>query len=156
MANMPRAATLERVGRAVELRNTGATWTEVADTLGYTSANAAEASVRQYLKRYAAEGTDLGTVLLMEELKLQQRERYIMQAAAKVPVDDVSGRDTVDKARDRIAKHRAFLHGLGRVNVAAQVTVDQTPTAILARAEADLLAAFESNRSTAIEGEVVQ
>ncbi|WP_155977038.1 hypothetical protein [Nocardia sp. 348MFTsu5.1] len=153
MANKARAATAERVGRALEMRSGGATWSSVADQLGYRSANAAEASVRQYVGR-AAEGTDIGQLLMMEELKLQQRERYIMAAAEKVSERDVSGRDTVDKARDRIAKHRAFIHGLGKVNVGVDVNVSASPGAILDRAEADLLA-LAQHQPQIIDAEVV-
>lgn len=152
MANQPRAATLERVSKAVELRNSGGTWQQVADALDYRSANAAEASVRQYLRRMQA-NTDLGQMLMQEELKLQQRERYIMEAASKVPADDVQSRDTVDKARDRIATSRAKLWGLyapERHQVAVAVT--QTPAAIIQRTEAELLEAYASNQQKVIEG----
>lgn len=152
MANQSRASTLDRVGRAIELRNSGATWRQVADTLGYKSANAAESSVRQYVSR-ATDGKDVTQLLMMEELKLQQRERYIMAAAGRVPADDVTGRDTIDKARDRIAKHRAFIHGLGKVNVDHTVKVEQSPTAIIDRARQDLLALTKQN---ALDAEVVE
>lgn len=98
-----------------------------------------------------AEGNDVGHLLAMEELKLQQRERYIMAAAAEVPADDVGGRDTVDRARDRIAKHRAFIHGLGKVNVDHTVTVQPSTTTILADARKRLL-----EIDGTIEGEIVE
>ncbi|WP_128645196.1 hypothetical protein [Rhodococcus sp. BS-15] len=149
MTNRPRAATLDRVGKAIDLRNSGATWQHVADQLGYRSPSSAAASVRQYVDRMA-EGNDVGHLLAMEELKLQQRERYIMAAAAEVPADDVGGRDTVDRARDRIAKHRAFIHGLGKVNVDHTVTVQPSTTTILADARKRLL-----EIDGTIEGEIV-
>lgn len=143
MANEKRAATLERVGQAIELRTAGATWQTVADRLGYSSAPAAASSVRQYLRRLT-DGKDLGEMLTMEELKLQQRERYIMAAAVKVPATDAAGRDTIDRARDRIAQRRYHLHGLGKVNVDHTVQVRQTPTAIIAEARERLLAVVDA------------
>ncbi|MGV9745797.1 hypothetical protein ACWDTG_12870 [Rhodococcus zopfii] len=157
MANKPRVVTLERVGEAVELRAKGRTWSEVADVLGYRSADAAESSVRKYLQRMRAD-TDLGQMLMQEELKLQQRERYILAAAEKVPTDDVSGRDTVDKVLDRIGTSRAKLWGLHApkqhdVQVTA-VTAEDTRARLLAvAAERDQLTA---RRPAAIEGEVIR
>jgi hypothetical protein len=150
VANKSRAATLDRVGQAIDLRNTGATWQHVADTLGYRSANAAESSVRQYVGRTVAD-RDVGRLLMMEELKLQQRERYIMEAAATVPAEDVQGRDVVDRARDRIGKHRAFIHGLGKVNIDHTLTVATTGADIIADARRRLL-----ELDNAIEAEIVE
>ncbi|MEU7767917.1 hypothetical protein AB0B25_22725 [Nocardia sp. NPDC049190] len=159
MTNQDRAATLERIGQAVELRAAGATWQNVAARLGYASANAAEASVRKYLCRMS-DGKDLGETLMMEELKLQQRERYIMSAAMKLPVGDIASRNIVDQARDRIAQHRARLHGLyAPVRQHVDVQVSQTPGAVVADAREKLMqmaaTTDQAALETAIDAEVI-
>ena len=100
--------------------------------------------MRKYLRRFT-DGKDLSEMLTMEEsVKLQQRERYIMAAAVKAPATDAAGRDTIDRARDRIAQRRYHLHGLGKVNIDHQVTVAATPGDIIAEARERLLAVVDA------------
>lgn len=153
-ARTSRAETLDREGRAVELRRNGATYPQIAERLGI-SVGAAHGAVKRALDRHVAEAApdvrklelDRLDHLHVQALLVLQREHVVVSGGK--PVLDVNGRPMRDDGPTLAAirtiliiqERRARLLGLDaptKVDVKV-LTIDQMDDRI-AELEAQLAA----------------
>ncbi|MCB8912063.1 hypothetical protein KUG88_18200 [Rhodococcus rhodochrous] len=155
---MPHQDSRARAAEAFRLRGKRRTWKQIADALGYKTTTGARQAVERYLAANPPAKADDMRRIYDESLRLVAEKMWDLYEDA-VTRGDVQDAAVAARELRALQTESVKLWGLyapTQHTVAAQVTVDQTPTAILARAEADLLAAFEARQQTAIEGEVVQ
>jgi hypothetical protein len=135
-----RTATKARAERAWRLRCAGRTWQEIADATGFKSHQAAIVAVNRLLakdppedvgtqRRYTAEGYRI-VIAALFELLATAKDRHNVQEGV-----------TASRALADVMDRRAKLLGL-HVPVVQEVnlTLQQSASAVLDRAEAELLA----------------
>lgn len=131
-----RLADRERQTRAVAMRAAGHTYADIADALGYSSADTARKSVAGLLDRVESDAAD--------ELRTLEGRRLDMLQAAVWPSALEGHLPAVDRVI-RISERRARLFGLDRARDAYHADAE---TLVLAGQVADALAAM-----TAINGD---
>jgi hypothetical protein len=151
-----RQTTKARAERAWRLRCAGRTWPEIADAVGYKSKQSAMVAVNRLLakdppedvgiqRKYTAEGYRIVQAALFESLAVAKDRKNVHEVV------------TVSRALTDVMERRAKLLGL-HVPVAQQldVNVHQTVSAVLERAQSDLVQAIESGQALLpIDAEVV-
>lgn len=126
-----RLADRERQTRAVAMRAAGCSYADIADALGYSSADTARKSVSGLLDRVESDAAD--------ELRTLEGRRLDMLQAAVWPAALEGHLPAVDRVI-RISERRARLFGLDRARDAAFVA--DAETVVLAGQISDALAAL--------------
>lgn len=149
---MNRQDSRARAEHAFRLRACGRTWAEIATECEYRSRQSAQQAVDRLL---ASRPTDPATerATSTETLRVLQAALFGRFAAAAQGGDDRSLLGLSKELRSLVAEN-ARINGLyAPVRHEHDVSVHESATAILDRAEADLLALAKSN---VIDAEVVQ
>ena len=144
-----RIESRRRAERALALHAVGKTWQQVADTCGYRSRQAAQVAVRRLDTRVRPENIEALRRSEDEELRIR-RELFHDELAAAKANNDTETMLALSRELDRIAARRARLLGLDvPVRTELDITVRQTPAAIIADARERLLASV-------VDAEVVE
>jgi hypothetical protein len=146
-----------RAERAERLHAIGRTWTEIAEVLGFRSRQAAQQAVGRLHRDTPPETRE--QMRRMEDAELRDRRTMLYEMAwgAKRRGDD----ETVmgySRELDRISARRSKLFGLDEPErTSVDVRVDQSPAAVLQRAENELQAIDAARpRPAVIDAEVVR
>ncbi|MCH9730622.1 MAG: hypothetical protein K0U84_13275 [Actinomycetia bacterium] len=138
MAN--RQDTRRRAERAASLKALGRTWQEIADTLGYRSRQAAQQAVERLDNRTPPLNAEMLRRQEDEELRIRRAVLHEQFHEAR-RMRDIDNLVTLNRELDRISTRRAKLLGLDAPERSeVDITVQQSATAILDRAESELLA----------------
>jgi hypothetical protein len=137
---MNREDSRRRAERAWRLRCVGRTWQEVADAEGFHSRRAAQLAVQRHLAREIPESPEQARCAASDGLRITRSILFASLAQAKKDGDTQAVVAVARAITDNIDR-QAKLLGL-HVPVAQQVDVrvHQSASAILDRAEAELLA----------------
>ncbi|SHL75449.1 hypothetical protein [Streptomyces yunnanensis] len=128
------AATAERRAKAIRMKIEGATYTQIADALGYASRSAAHMDVKRSLERHVVEeGLAIEAWRELELARLDTLQQAIWDKA-------MSGDPRVIEAALKILDRRAKLLGLDSAIKLEVLTVDALDAQIQ-RLEAELNAA---------------
>jgi cob(I)alamin adenosyltransferase len=149
---MNRQDSYARAARAARLRGAGRTWDEIARAEGFATRHGALAAVRRHQQREAG-SPDNDRHDADEGLRVVQSMLFATMAEAHQQGDVNATLAAAKAVADTITK-RVSLKGLAvpqRQEVAVQV--QHSATAILDRAEADLLALAQPD---AIDAEVIE
>jgi hypothetical protein len=129
-----------RAAAAYRLRAVGRTWQEVADALGYRSCGAAHTAVTRHLDRTPAESVSTARRSATESLRIVQSVLFERFADAKQRGDDETLAMLARELRNNVGEV-AKLRGLyAPARSEVEINIHQTATAILDRAESELLA----------------
>lgn len=148
----------QRAEQAHELRCRGWTWQEIADALGYGSRMSAEKARSLWLRRHPA---DPIAVTRRETADgLAALAARIIEAVDALPANKaatVFAAVNAAKSAAEVLEKRAKVLGLHvPVQASVDVTVHASPTAVLERAEAELLALCAPEDPNIIDAEVVE
>lgn len=132
---------------------TGATWQEIADTLGYRSRQAASQAVKRLHDRTPPESIGQARAKHDNALRLLQRNGFTRYLLALEAGDDDTAIRYSKELRSTIAE-RAKLAG-AYAPEQVDVNVHQSATAIIDRMESELLALAQSNPNI-IDAEVIE
>jgi hypothetical protein len=137
---LDRKSSKARAERAWRLRCAGRTWQEIADATGFKSRQAALLAVDRLLKRDPPEDVSTQRRYTAEGYRIVQAALFESLATAK-DRKDVHATVAVSRALTDVMDRRAKLLGL-HVPVVQEVnlTLQQSASAVLDRAEAELLA----------------
>jgi AraC-like DNA-binding protein len=127
-----------RAEQAERMSHTGATWQEIAGQLGYRSRQAAQQAVRRLTDRTPPETVEQARAKHDGALRLLQRSGFTRYLTALQAGDDDTALRYSKELRS-IIDVRAKLAG-AYAPAQIDVNVSADPSAIIARAEADLLA----------------
>ncbi|MFA1701657.1 hypothetical protein ACDT10_01935 [Mycobacterium intracellulare] len=143
---MSRHDSRERAARAATLRALQYSWRDVCSELGYRSVGAAQLAVKGHYQRNPGDPCEVTQRNLLEQTRVTSRALLSRFAAAAERRDDdtlaMLNRELV-RNRDQIAKLTGA-YAPDRQQVDVSVSAD--PAAIIARAEADLLALVEQRQ----------
>lgn len=137
---MSRYASRERAEQAFQLRASRHSWREVCEALGYKSIGAAQTAVNRHVARTRRDATE--TSIEAHKFGIETRTRAMSQrfVAAFKAGDD----DTMVTLNREIRQNEAELAKLGGMyapeRAEVDVTVTQTPAAIVERMRTELLA----------------
>lgn len=152
-----RQATKERAERAWRLHCAGRTWQEVADELGFKSRQSALVTVKRLLAKEPPEDVLMQRATTAGGYRIIKGKLFATLAVAKDPHAVVA----VSRALADVMDKHARLVGL-HVVVPQEINlhVQQTVSAVIDRAEDDLLQAIESGGAPAvpeiIDAEIVE
>jgi hypothetical protein len=137
---MNRQDSRARAEQAFRLRAVGRSWQEIANALGYRSRGAAQLAAKRLLDRNAPESNEAARRSASEGLRITMATLFTTLSDARERRDDqtvISAARAIGDTVDKITRLNGLL-----VPVAQQVdvTVTQTPAAIIDRMESDLLA----------------
>jgi len=146
-----------RAERAASLNAVGQTWQAIADACGYRSRQAAQQAVKRLDCRVMPENIEALRRQEDEELRIR-REMFHEELCSAKANQDTDTMVMLNRELNRISERRARLLGLDvPVRTEIDVNVRQSATAILARAEADLLAiAGRQNPQPVLDAEVIE
>ncbi|ORL76416.1 hypothetical protein [Prescottella equi] len=129
-----------RAEKAFRLNACGRTWQEVADTLGYKTRAGARQAVQRLLTSTPAESVEDGRRTAAESLRVVQSMLFGRLANAAQRQDDKTLVAVAREIRSTVSES-AKMRGLyAPVKHDVDVRVEQSATAILDRAEQELLA----------------
>ncbi|MGA4690149.1 hypothetical protein ACPCXD_07750 [Rhodococcus sp. AB351] len=153
---MSTADSRARAERVYFRRVAGQSWRTIMHEEGYGSIGAVQSAYKRHRARNPRDDADVTLDEVLTRRKIVTSQTFVlMQRAYEAGDVDAYSKLAAIASREDIELAKLYgLHAPDRHTI--DVAVSQTPTAILARAEADLLAAFEARQQTAIEGEVVQ
>lgn len=133
-----------RAERAHQLRAIGRTWAEISSALGYKSRGAAQLAVTRLLERTAPEAPEALRRHEAEELRIRRAVLHERFHDARQRKDD-NALVALNRELDRVSARQAKLHGLDAPERAeVNVTVEQTPAAIIAATTERLLAVVDA------------
>jgi hypothetical protein len=158
---MCRLDSRARAEQAFSLRATGATWQHIADLLGYRTRSAARIAVVRHLDRTPADTPETARRRAEESLRILQATLFgrLAEAVQNGETDNLVMLSR--ELRNTTAEAAKLVGAYAPAAVAVEVNVRQSASAILDRAEADLLelAARRPDRPAAaaevIDAEVV-
>ncbi len=152
---MSREDSRRRAERAHRLRSLGRTWQEIADAEGFQSRGAAQVAVRRFVSAEPAEGVDEVRRSASETLRIVRSVLVGRFAEAARSRDD----ETLVKLSREVHRNLGQWATLVGANAPERhehdVQVTQTASAILDRAEADLLALAQTRPAPIIDAEVM-
>jgi len=129
-----------RAEEAFRLRSCGRTWAEISEELGYRSRDGARLAVARYVDRQPAQSANAVRRSATEGLRVVRAVLFERFADAKERSDNDDLVMLAREIRNNTAE-TAKLHGAyAPQRTEIDVTVHQSATAILDRAESDLLA----------------
>ena len=129
-----------RAEHAYRLRAIGRTWAEIAEVVGYRSRQAAQQAVERLHDQTPPETVDTARRSATESLRVVQSVLFERFADAKVRGDNDDMVMLAKELRNNVGEV-AKLRGLyAPTRSEIEVSINQTATAILDRAEQDLLA----------------
>jgi hypothetical protein len=138
------------------MQGTGATWQEIADSLGYRSRQAARQAVQRLRDRTPAESTEQARAKHDAALQLLQRNSFTRYLhAVQAGVDEKAlkyGREIRATVTERAKM--AGVYAPQRQQVDVNVTTDAV--AIIDRMEAELLALAARQPQPALDGNVIE
>lgn len=137
---MNRQDSRARAEEAFRLRAAGRTWSEISTALGYRSRGAAQLAVRRLMDRTPAETPGHARAKADETLRITQSVLFGRLAAATQRGDDETLTRVAKEIRATVAERSKLAGAYAPQRTEVDVTVTTDPSAIIARAEADLLA----------------
>lgn len=137
---MNRQDSRARAEEAFRLRAAGRTWSEISRALGYRSRGAAQLAVRRLMDRTPAETPGHARATADETLRITQSVLFGRLAAATQRGDDDTLTKVAKEIRATVAERSKLAGAYAPQRTEVDVNVTTDPTAIIARAEADLLA----------------
>jgi uncharacterized protein YegP (UPF0339 family) len=155
-----RQDTRRQAERAAALKAVGRTWQEIADVLGYRSRQAAQQAVERLQKRNPPESVESARRSATETLRIVQAVLFEQFADAKQRGDNDDLSMLARELRNNVGEV-AKLRGLyAPARSEVDVNIHQTATAILDRAESELLALTAQRQHplsvpTVIDAEVI-
>jgi hypothetical protein len=146
-----------RAEQAARLAATGATWQEVADSLGYRSRQAAQQAVHRLRDRTPAESIEQARAKHDAALQLLQRNGFTRYLLALEAGDDETALSYSRELRSTVSE-RAKLAGVyAPERQQVDVSVSTDASTIIDRMEAELLALVaERQPHTALSGNVIE
>jgi hypothetical protein len=156
---MCRQDSRARAEQAFSLRATGATWQQIAEVLGFKSRGAAQTAVARHLDRTPADTPDTARRRSLESLRIIQATLFgrLAEATQRGDTDDMVALSR--ELRNTTAEVAKLVGAYAPAAVAVDVNVRQSASAILDRAEADLLELAQRQRNRAavdvLDAEVV-
>ena len=147
-----RQDSYRKAERAYRLRCVGRPWQEIADSEGFKTRRGAQLAVQRHLAREQPESVEDQRRSATDGLRITKSVLFATLSDAKRRGDNQAVVSAARAIADMIEKD-AKLNGL-HVPVAQQVdvSVTQTPTAVIDRLEAELLALVAQRRSPAAIG----
>lgn len=147
---LSRADSRARAAEAFALRSAHWSWREIMRKLDYRSVGAAQAAVKAHVARECREPSEVTHREQVESVRLRQRVLGERFAAAFIDADDdklVQLNRELSRNGDQLAKLTGtYAPERGQLDV----NVSADPTAIIARAEADLLASLNERRQQSL------
>jgi hypothetical protein len=142
-----------RAEQAERMHATGATWQEVADTLGYRSRQGAQTAVARLRDSTPPETMEQARAKHDGALRLLLRNNFTRYLNALQAGDDDTAAKYSKEIRGTVAERARLGGAYAPQRTEVDVNVRQSATAILDRAEADLLALAQPD---AIDAEVIE
>ncbi|MBM4536284.1 hypothetical protein GS433_18005 [Rhodococcus hoagii] len=144
-----------RAEQAFKLRACGRTWQEIADSLGFKTRAGARQAVERFLASTPVESVEDGRRTATESLRVVQAMLFGRLANAAQRQDDKTLVAVAREIRSTVSES-AKMRGLyAPVKHDVDVRVEQSATAILDRAEQELLALANTNTAASIGAAVL-
>lgn len=137
---MNRQDSRARAEEAFRLRACGRTWAEISETLGYRNRGSAQLAVKRLMDRTAPESPEQARAKADESLRITQSVLFTRLAAATQRGDDDTITSMAKEIRSTVAERSKLSGAYAPQRAELDVKVSADPAAIIARAEADLLA----------------
>lgn len=162
----PRSARRKIAHEAYQLRCMGRTWQEIADAKGFASAASVAKTVRRYIERMPAEDQATARALSAGNYRLILSQLHAIAAKAKVQDKPEAATRALLAAAEVQDKHDRLIGAHVPVAQRIDLTVTQTPAAVIDRAEAQLLElmasqpgaapALEARQPAVLDAEIVE
>jgi AraC-like DNA-binding protein len=133
-----------RAEQAAKLVGTGATWQEIADRVGYRSRQAAQLAVKRYRDQSPAESVEQARAKHDAALQLLQRNGFTRYMHALQAGDDDTVLQYSKDIRGTVVERAKLAGAYAPVQSELTVTVEQSASAIVDRAESELLELVKS------------
>ena len=133
-----------RAEQAAKLYGTGATWQEIADQVGYKSRQAAQQAVKNLHAKTPPESVESARAKHDTALQLLQRNSFTRYMLALQSGDDDTALRYSREIRSTVTERAKLAGAYAPVQSEVTVTVEQSATAIVDRAEAELLELVQS------------
>lgn len=140
---MPLAESRERAEQAHVMRVMGSSWRQIAAALGFTSVGGAQQAVQGHRKRNPLPDGETVRVEIAERRRITNQAAFKELARARAAGDSSAVAALIRTITSSDAE-TARMYGLAQERV--NVTVTQTPAAILDRAETELLELAQQRR----------
>ncbi|WP_373202355.1 hypothetical protein [Mycobacterium marinum] len=148
-----------RAEQAARLSLTGATWHEIADSLGYRSRQAAQQAVQRLHDKTPPESVAAARAKHDAALQLLQRNGFTRYLTALQSGDDDTALRYAKEIRSTVAERAKLVGAYAPQRAEVDVTVSASPQEIIADTERRLLALAAERQqqlpANVIEGEVI-
>jgi hypothetical protein len=158
---MNRQDSRTRAEEAYRLRACGRTWAEVSDALGYRNRSSAQRAVQRLMERTQPETPEQARARADESLRITQSILFGRLAVATQRGDDETITKVAKELRATVGERSKLVGAYAPQRTEVDVTVTQTPGAIIAEAERRLLALVADRQDqpaiggTVIDAEVI-
>ncbi len=156
---MSREDSRRRAERAHRLRAAGHTWQTIADAEGFQSRGSARTAVKRYLQAEPAESADEVRRSAGETLRITRSVLLGRFAVASERGDDLTMVALAREVHRNLAQWAQLVGANAPAASEVNLRVEQTPSVIIQRLEAELLALVDESdsprRLEVIEGAVV-